>query len=47
MNTDADAQAAIAAIDGTDLKGKVMRVKEARLQLRRLPAGATDSKPKT
>jgi RNA recognition motif-containing protein len=46
MKTDAAAQAAIAAINGTDLKGKIVKVKEARLQLRRLPAVATNSKPK-
>ena len=46
MKTDAAAQGAIAALNGTDLKGKIMRVKEARVQLRRLPAVATNPKPK-
>lgn len=45
MKTDAAAQAAIAAINGTDLKGKIMRVKGARLQLRRLPTAGAHSRP--
>jgi len=46
MSKDAAAQEAIAAINGTDLKGKVVRVREARLQLRRIPEIDTNSKPK-
>ena len=46
MSKDAAAQEAIAAINGTDLKGKVVRVREARPQLRRVPEIDTNSKPK-
>jgi len=35
MKTDAQAETAIATLDGTDLNGKVLKVKQARPQLHR------------
>jgi RNA recognition motif-containing protein len=43
MKTDAAAAEAIAALNGTDLNGKLLMVNEARPQLHRRKAGSTQS----